>query len=75
LLAAASTPPLVVAPHCIDFLGLPRAGHHFPLKKPRRFANHGQGYAYSDCLKRSRGRHEWIAFIDLDEFIVMYDDR
>jgi hypothetical protein len=28
----------------------------------------GQGPAYADCLKR-RPREEWIAFIDLDEFL------
>ena len=26
--------------------------------------------AYNDCLKKKRGRSKWIAFIDVDEFIV-----
>jgi hypothetical protein len=48
------------------------AGHHDP-SPPKMFRKTGQGYAYADCLARSRNRHQWLSFIDADEFLVLYD--
>jgi glycosyltransferase involved in cell wall biosynthesis len=46
------------------------AGHH--LTRPRKvFKNSGQGFAFQDCLLRSRGRHKWLAFVDADEYLVL----
>jgi len=31
-------------------------------------------YPYNDCINRYKNQSKWIAFIDLDEFIVLYQD-
>lgn len=32
-----------------------------------------QGQAYSDCLRRYSNRHQFLGFIDVDEFVVLLD--
>lgn len=32
-----------------------------------------QGQAYSDCLRRYSKRHQFVGFIDVDEFVVLLD--
>ena len=37
------------------------------------FRTSSQWWAYNDCITRFAHRHRWLAFIDVDEFIVLHD--
>jgi hypothetical protein len=41
------------------------------LKKKKIFGNHMQMSAYNDFLKNYRNDYDWIAFFDVDEFLVL----
>jgi hypothetical protein len=34
-----------------------------------------QLFAYRDCLAKYGARHDWVAFVDVDEFIVLRDPK
>ncbi|EFJ50032.1 hypothetical protein VOLCADRAFT_117046, partial [Volvox carteri f. nagariensis] len=40
-----------------------------------RFMSTVQGQAYKDCVDRFGGRHTFLGFIDIDEFLVIYDEK
>jgi hypothetical protein len=52
---------------CVRLQNVPQ-----PIRK-KYFPKTGQGVGYNDCLKRVKNNgHEWAAFLDADEFIVLY---
>jgi hypothetical protein len=34
------------------------------------FAKTAQGAGFQDCFQRAAGKHKWLAFFDIDEFLV-----
>ncbi|GLC69842.1 hypothetical protein PLESTF_000886500 [Pleodorina starrii] len=40
-----------------------------------RFMSTVQGQAYKDCVSRFGARHSFLGFIDVDEFLVVYDNK
>jgi hypothetical protein len=34
------------------------------------FAKTAQGAGFQDCFQRAAGKHQWLAFFDIDEFLV-----
>ncbi|GIL78015.1 hypothetical protein Vretimale_7349 [Volvox reticuliferus] len=40
-----------------------------------RFMSTVQGQAYKDCVDRFGRRHVFLGFIDIDEFLVIYDEK
>ncbi|GLI63438.1 hypothetical protein VaNZ11_006329, partial [Volvox africanus] len=40
-----------------------------------RFMSTVQGQAYKDCVDRFGQRHTFLGFIDIDEFLVIYDEK
>lgn len=43
-------------------------------RAPMIFSETPQGWAYNDCIRRAKLFHKFAGFIDLDEFIILYND-
>lgn len=63
----ASTPPMeeVLREHIAS--GLVVYSYFDAFEHP---TNAPQLYAYDRCLEQGRGMHDWMAFIDVDEFLI-----
>jgi hypothetical protein len=58
-------------PECHDLRRANLSTGNVNCRKPYKYVwYHGQGTMMFDCLFRNMGRSRWMAFIDLDEFIV-----
>ena len=65
-----------LAPHISDFLKSGKVEYSYFVGRQRikdLFRTSSQWWAYNDCALRYGTRHKWLAFIDIDEFIVFHN--
>jgi hypothetical protein len=65
-----------LAPYISDFLRSGKVEYSYFVGQQRikdLFRTSSQWWAYNDCAVRYSSRHKWLAFIDVDEFIVFHN--
>lgn len=62
--------------HIADYMKSGLVEYTYFVGRPRYlrlFRTSSQWWAYNDCIVRFAHRHKWLAFIDVDEFLVLHD--